>query len=86
MILRARRGDPHFMENHEFHENGTFSCRNVLGEAKSEFRCCAIHHDLVNENEETKFYIDGTCYQLGIFCPCCKSVRFLVNDENIWRF
>ena len=57
-----------------------------IREAKFEFRWCAIYHDLVNENEEKKFYVDGTCYQLGIFCPCCKSVRFLITDEIFWRF
>lgn len=57
-----------------------------IGKVRAPFKCCDLELEIYDSSDRIKYYINGSCCQLGIWCrwPCepCQTVDFEILDSN----
>jgi len=56
---------------------------NKIGRVEDPCRCCTMDQQIFDSNDELRFTTAGSICQLGMFCPCCDSVRFPMARQGL---
>lgn len=53
-----------------------------LGSIEDPFSCCNYNHNILDADGNTRYNVNGSCCQLGNFCPCLGDVELEISTAG----